>query len=124
MLNIPAAEEVLPNNRNHGLNPSEDFLLIIRKCCWVQNAVEARVSHSELCVRTCGAYEMSRPQHSPNVRLAVNQSWYYTRRLSQKCGEMLDSGLTGRQVSAIVACAMWTRIEQERNGRRLGHVVV
>ena len=33
MLSIPDAEEVLPSRRNHGLKPSEDPALMIRRCC-------------------------------------------------------------------------------------------
>ena len=32
MLNIAAAEEVLPRSRNHGLKPSEDLARMIRMC--------------------------------------------------------------------------------------------
>lgn len=32
MFNIPAADDVLPSNKNHGLNPSDDPLLMMRKC--------------------------------------------------------------------------------------------
>jgi len=32
MFNMPAAEDVLPNNKNQGLKPSEDFFKYIRKC--------------------------------------------------------------------------------------------
>ena len=32
MFSIPAAEDVLPNNRNHGLKPSEDFFKYILRC--------------------------------------------------------------------------------------------
>ena len=54
MLNIVAAEEVVPNNKNTGLNPSEDFAVMIRKC-W-------------------GRYEMTRPQQRPKVNKSLNQS--------------------------------------------------
>lgn len=33
MFSIPAADDVLPNSKNHGLKPSDDFLLNIRRCC-------------------------------------------------------------------------------------------
>ena len=33
MFSMPAADDVLPSSKNHGLKPSEDFLLKIRKCC-------------------------------------------------------------------------------------------
>lgn len=32
MLSIPDAEEVLPSRRNHGLKPSDEPALIMRKC--------------------------------------------------------------------------------------------
>ena len=32
MFSIPAAEDVLPNNKNHGLKPSEDFFKYILRC--------------------------------------------------------------------------------------------
>jgi hypothetical protein len=54
MLNVEAAAEVVPRNRNIGLIPSDDFAWMIRKC-W-------------------GKYEITIPQHSPKVRIALNQS--------------------------------------------------
>jgi hypothetical protein len=32
IFSIPAADDVLPNSKNQGLKPSEDFLLNIRRC--------------------------------------------------------------------------------------------
>ena len=36
MFNIPAADDVAPRRRNHGLNPSDEPLCMIRKCYTIQ----------------------------------------------------------------------------------------
>ena len=54
ILKKAAAEEVVPSNKKTGLIPSDDFALMMRKCC--------------------GRYETMRPQQRPKVKKSLNQS--------------------------------------------------
>lgn len=42
MFSMPEAAERLPSRRNHGLNPSDDFDSIIRRCYGYNRVIEKR----------------------------------------------------------------------------------
>lgn len=71
MFKRPAAEEVLPRSRNHGLKPSEEPLFIIRRCCVVDVQAD---SWGVERGNTCGPYERNKPRMRPVVNSALNQS--------------------------------------------------
>jgi hypothetical protein len=67
----PAAADVLPSKRYHGLSPSEVLFLIMTEC-WSDVELDQMSDIQQL---TCGKYDRISPIISPDDSIRVNGSW-------------------------------------------------